>query len=609
MHSITGSLYYNEKKIILNPGAQTVAEDLVAELTYRAIGDNAEFAVLKLKNAGSANSGRITAVKTVDLEFPCAQKPLYHSLRGDSKGEESFMPIDFTLTESYHEEPNGGRSSCTTGFPYFDLNYDGKTDVFAIGWTGQWSKDIIPTDSGFCVQIGLCDCDFYLLPGEEVRFPSVLIVHGTDAASARRSFRRILREEFSPKKRFGTDPQLPVAVQCFDRYFYAPGSDLTLDASWATEQGQRRTIETAAKIGQIDTVWIDAAWFTKGYAGGVGNYSCSEGFPNGLRPVSDYAHKNGMRFLIWFEMERADIGTEWHEIEPNLLKLNDTFPHTLINLGDDGARQRMEENLIRIIKEYGIDIYRQDFNVEALVFWRTNDTDGRKGITEMKYVDGMYKLWDRLLQTFPNLLIDNCASGGRRLDLETCMRSVTLWRSDTGCHPESDQYRNSIWNHNQILGLSEYIPYHACAIWESDAYIVRSTATQGIACNYDIFSRDFDFDHAGKSVAEVQRLKHFWNGDFYPLSKATLDETVWSAYQLALPDSGAVYVFRRAESSANTMTYTLNAIDPGKQYRLTFTDENYSSWEEIYSGQDLLSGLEIHIEKPRNSMVITYKEI
>ncbi|MBQ6997315.1 MAG: alpha-galactosidase [Oscillospiraceae bacterium] len=603
-----GSLCYNGKKIMLTPGIQSVADGLVADLQCRSIGDNAEFAVLYLKNIGNTNSGQITAVKTVDLNIPCSQKPQYHSLRGDSKGAESFMPIDFTLTESYHEEPKGGRSSCTTGFPYFDLSYDGKTDVFAIGWTGQWSKDIFPTDDGFCVQIGLCDCDFYLLPGEEVRFPSVLIVHGKDAASARRSFRRTLREEFSPKKRFGTDPQLPVAVQCFDRYFYAPGSDLTLDASWATEQGQRRTIEAASRIGQIDTVWIDAAWFTKGYAGGVGNYTCAEGFPNGLQPVSDYAHKNGMRFLIWFEPERCDIGTQWNAFEPNLLKIDETYPHTLVNLGDDGARQRMTDNLIRLIGEYGIDIYRQDFNVEPLPFWRANDVEGRTGITEMKYVAGLYKMWDRLLATFPHLLIDNCASGGRRLDLELCMRSVTLWRSDTGCHPDGTEYRTSIWNHNQILGLSEYIPYHACAIWEPDAYIVRSSATQGIACNFDIFNPNFDFSLAQKSIGEVQQLKHYWNGDFYPLTEATLDESVWSAYQLALPDSGAVYVFRRGHSNDSKKVFSLNALDADKQYRLTFTDENFNSWEETHSGQALLSGLEVSIKTPRSSMVITYRE-
>ncbi len=598
-----GSLCYNGTKCTLQPGTQVIADGLAADLQCRTIGENAEFAVLKLKNTGSSNSGRITAVKTLDQEFFCSEAPCYHSLKGDSKGAESFLPIDIKLTGSYHEEPLGGRSSNTTGFPYFDLSYDGKTDVFAIGWTGQWSKDILPTDFGFRVQIGLCDCDFYLLPGEEVRFPSVLIYHGSDTAGARRAFRRLLQEQFSPKA-----PSLPVAVQCFDRYFCPPTPDMPVDESWASEAGQIRTMDAAAKIGHIDTLWIDAAWFTKGFMGGVGNYSCAEGFPNGLRPVADHAHKNGMRFLVWFEPERADRGTQWHEIESNRLELNETYPHTLINLGNDGARQRMEENLIRLIGDYGIDIYRQDFNVEPLPYWRAHDTEDRKGITEMKYVAGLYQMWDRLLATFPNLLIDNCASGGRRLDLEMCIRSVTLWRSDTGCHGEDETLRVTVWNHNQILGLSEYIPYHACAIWEPDAYTVRSTATQGIACNFDIFNPDFDFALAQKSLGEVHRLKHYWNGDFYPLSQATLEETVWSAYQLSLGSSGAVYIFRREKSEEPRMAFSLHAVDANKQYRLTFTDENFGTWEEIYSGESLLAGLEVTIAKARNSMVITYRE-
>ena len=593
-----GSLCYNGSKITLMPGSNTITDGLVANLEYRAIGDNAEFAVLRLKNTGAENSGRITNVKTLDLHFPCSQAPHYHSLKGDSKGAESFMPIDFPLTEYYHEEPMGGRSSNSTGFPYFDLSYDGKTDVFAIGWTGQWSKDISPVDDGFCVQIGLCDCDFYLMPGEEVRFPSVLIFHGS-----RRNFRRLLKTHFSPE-----NPNLPVAVQCFDRYFCPPSADIPADESWASEAGQIRTIHAAARLKHIDTMWIDAAWFEKGFLGGVGNYNCAESFPNGLRPVSDCAHENGMRFLVWFEPERCDIGTQWHDSEPNLLKINEAYPHTLINLGNDGARQRMTDNLIRLIDEFGIDIYRQDFNVDPLPFWRANDTQDRKGITEMKYVAGLYEMWDWLLEAFPHLLIDNCASGGRRLDLELCMRSVTLWRSDTGCHPDGEEYRTSIWNHNQILGLSEYLPYHACAIWEPDAYIVRSTATQGIACNFDVFNPGFNFSRAEKCICEVQQLKAYWNGDFYPLSEATLDERVWSAYQLSLEDSGVVYVFRRAQSSESKMTFALNALDPGKQYRLTFTDENFCTWEEMCSGKALLSGLEIQISKPRNSMIITYRE-
>jgi alpha-galactosidase len=36
----------------------------------------------------------------------------------------------------------------------------------------------------------------------------------------------------------------------------------------------------------------------------------------------------------------------------------------------------------------------------------------------------------RLLAANPGLFIDNCASGGQRIDLETCARSIPLWRTD-----------------------------------------------------------------------------------------------------------------------------------------------------------------------------------
>ena len=41
-------------------------------------------------------------------------------------------------------------------------------------------------------------------------------------------------------------------------------------------------------------------------------------------------------------------------------------------------------------------------------------------------------MWDEILATHPGLLIDDCSSGGRRIDIETLARSFPLWRSDNG---------------------------------------------------------------------------------------------------------------------------------------------------------------------------------
>ena len=47
----------------------------------------------------------------------------------------------------------------------------------------------------------------------------------------------------------------------------------------------------------------------------------------------------------------------------------------------------------------------------------------------MKHVAGLYEFLDALLAARPHLLVDNCAGGGRRMDLEMLKRSVTFWRS------------------------------------------------------------------------------------------------------------------------------------------------------------------------------------
>ena len=70
------------------------------------------------------------------------------------------------------------------------------------------------------------------------------------------------------------------------------------------------------------------------------------------------------------------------------------------------------------LEENGIDYYRQDFNIEPEGFWAANDEPGRQGICEIRYIEGLYSFWEYLLNRFPGLLVDNCASGGRRIDLE-----------------------------------------------------------------------------------------------------------------------------------------------------------------------------------------------
>jgi len=141
------------------------------------------------------------------------------------------------------------------------------------------------------------------------------------------------------------------------------------------------------------------------------------------------------------------------------------------------------------IREFGMDVYRNDFNIDPLDFWRSADAPDRQGITEIRYVEGHYALWDELRARHPGLWIDNCASGGRRIDLETLMRSVPLWRSDTGCAPG-----HADWDQVQTIGLNQYLPLLTSCAWEPKAYILRSAATGGAITQFDYLNDQFSME-------------------------------------------------------------------------------------------------------------------
>lgn len=123
--------------------------------------------------------------------------------------------------------------------------------------------------------------------------------------------------------------------------------------------------------------------------------------------------------MVWFEPERVIRGTQWAVEHPDwMLDIpehnNDTY--LLFDLGNPEACHWMSKYIGDMLEENGIDYYRQDFNMQPDIYWAANDEPGRTGMKEIRHIEGLYYFWDYLLSRFPNLLIDNCASGGRRID-------------------------------------------------------------------------------------------------------------------------------------------------------------------------------------------------
>ncbi len=574
--------------------------------------DNTAVWMLSFTNNSSQNSKQISKIRAFDASFDRNDSTLLSTLNGDDHNEESFLPRYEKLNADtkLHIEPFQGRCSSITAFPYFDISDEDGVMVCAVGWTGQWCMDINCDECTFAIDAGLADADLYLKPEESIRTVRMCVMcHEGCAEDARRKFRRFTIKNYSPLKE-QENPLLPLAISNFNRYFWT-------DPAWHCEPMHLDHIDRMGGVGGTDTYWLDAVWFKNGFPLGVGNFTFDPGFEeNGLKKIAEATHKYGMQFLVWFEPERVyDTSDTWRDHPEFLISCEDAVTeglpvdvkNHLFNLCDPEARAWLVDTIVSFMQENSIDIYRQDFNMDPLPYWRHADEPGRRGLTEIKYIDGLYKLWDALRERIPGLIIDNCASGGRRIDFEANSRTVPLWRSDAGCGMEYPDRPLYSWEQNQTFSLNRYIAYHATGVWAADAYSVRSTGTSGLG--YTICMEDEkSIADMTKCLEEFSKLRNYFNGDFYAHSEPLLDRNAIVSCQYDIGNKGVLYVLAREHCEEKSYTAKFAAVDEEKLYSICMHYEDLSVKMKQLSGKELKDGIKLDIS-PRVSYAIEYEAL
>jgi alpha-galactosidase len=323
-----------------------------------------------------------------------------------------------------------------------------------------------------------------------------------------------------------------------------------------------------------------------------------ERFPKGIREISDHTRANGMQFVLWFEPERAWKGTWLAENHPEWILGGKNGG--LVNLGDADAWKWIVERIDSLIVSEGIDVYRQDYNIDPLGYWRGHDAEDRQGITEIKYVTGYLAYWDELLRRHPKLWIDTCASGGRRNDLETLRRSVPLLRSDA--------FGDAITQQCQTYGLSLWVPYFGSGQGTSDVYWFRSCIFPASRIGWDTRKTDLDYALLKRMIAEFHKVEPYLLGDFHPLTPYSLEKNAWIAWQYDDPKAGGgmVQAFRREESDEETQTLRLGGLEPESVY--TIEDLDTGKTEKMNGRALAEQGLRVTLTTRPGAALLTYRK-
>ena len=513
--------------------------------------------------------------------------------------------------------------------PYFNLQLDEQNGcIFAIGWSGQWRASferLKNSNRSIHFYTEMDNAHFRVQPGETLVLPKMLAMPWQGRLiDSFNAFRRFIRSDILPK------------------YDGKPLEGYVTLRSWGGITPELHKAKFAnmeknklnAELYSIDAGWhgdestppSDEYYFDQWYKT-IGTWKpLPTIYPNGFGELHAACQNLDMNFSLWIEPERM---VSWNKIVsehreyfagPKLPESSQQpeewkTPYSMmVNLGYKPARDWITNILSSLIDESCMEVLRIDFNYEPIHFWRCLDSPDRLGISEIKYVNGLYEMLQELLQRHPRLKIDNCASGGRRLDYRMFRFSMPMiCRSDYFCGQDHEPDPKQA----QTFGLSLWIPAHADSLGScightpesQDTYRFRSSLCSGIGMTAPWW--DMSEEEAGwyrKMISDAKRVRPLMSTDFYPLTGYTLSDLDWMAFQFSDPQKGEgmLMAFRHQKNGTPMYRFQLHGIDANAQYHLEDIDAGVIG---TVSGEVLTEGYPVEISEKRACRILFYRLI
>ena len=562
------------------------------------------------ENTSEENSALLSDIHAIDLNFT-GSFPRLHYMTGERfTSYDSFRRCEADLYTGVSMNVYSMEGRPTVTLPYFRLDYGDGGCIIAVSWHGQWdaSFDVSTSEQGDQTQVRAKQSNFssYLKPGEKVRSPLVALIpyENREYYHSVNCWRRFLTD-CTLRRIDGNLPEPLYVVSGF-----GPGSGAAFDEELALSR-VRKYKEYGLKNMLF---WQDAGWYPLNDTtdvkewGQVGTWTPSPWrFPNGFKNISDQVHALGGKVNLWFELERAVRGSQVAEQTDYCYPTPPGQTNRLVDFSRDDVIEWAIELKERIMRENDIDIYREDFNMDPiphLVYADSLEGDNRNGINENKFVQGKHRYYQEFCRRNPQMALDICAGGGRRMELE--MLRYTSYAPTT---PETDRGNPTV-----MQQLQASIPEWFCTFGSSggkDLYEACSVTAQMFAISLDDLSGPIENTECERRLQLSQRIAPLYYGDFYALCSPTPSVQEWAGWQYHDTASGEsiVQLFRREEAPDTQRKFALYGLNPDQRYRVTELcyGETFTALGRDLDGSN--DSLTVTISNPRDCRAYLIEEV
>jgi len=287
----------------------------------------------------------------------------------------------------------------------------GVTWAMQLACPGAWQAEVRRKDVGLAMMMGLPDEDYghwckTIQPGESFESPECYVTvgqGGVDAVSQR--LLTIQRENWARR-----DEDLPVL---FNEYC----------TTWGVPSHENMVkIAQCLKGHDIDFMVMDAGWYAKeggSWSDCGGDWIPNEErlFPHGLRATAEVIRKAGFKPGIWFEADTCAPGSDIFKQEDMLLKRRgvviDTDNRRFLDMRKEEVQAYLNERVTGLLRDCGFDYIKVDYNDCLGVGCDDLDSLG-EGLRQN--MQGTLRFFRAMREALPHLYIENCASGGHRLE-------------------------------------------------------------------------------------------------------------------------------------------------------------------------------------------------
>lgn len=296
-----------------------------------------------------------------------------------------------------------------------------------LAWAGSWQMEIFRRHDDVSISGGLADREFghwmkTIAPGESLATPSATIscVQGTLDD---------LCDRLTAAQRWAVDSQpeveqdLPIIFNEFCTTWGEPAHD--------------RMVAIADRLRGTDVRYlvIDAGWYRPGSAnwdGAHGDWMPGEMlFPHGIEATAAAIRERGLIPGLWFEMETVGENSVAFSLVDHMLK-RDGIPLTVRgrhfwDLNDPWVEDYLTQKVIDLLERGGFGYLKVDYNETIGIGCDDPDSLG-EGLR--KQVLASHRFFDKIRERLPDLVIENCSSGGHRLEPSMLARTAMSSFSD-----------------------------------------------------------------------------------------------------------------------------------------------------------------------------------